>query len=67
MTLFYAPPDGTGALLFVSRVAFGSAMVVSIVVGLAAILRRDIQGHRAWMARGYAHAYQDHLRRARGE
>jgi uncharacterized membrane protein YozB (DUF420 family) len=54
MTLFYAPPDGTGALLFVSRIVFGSAMVVSIVVGLAAILRRDIQGHRAWMVRGYA-------------
>ena len=54
MTLFYAPPDGTGALLFVSRIVFGFAMVVSIVVGLAAILRRDIQGHRAWMARGYA-------------
>ena len=54
MTLFYAPPDGTGPLLYASRVMFGSAMVVSIVVGLAAILRRDINSHRAWMARGYA-------------
>src|ERR687886_1223771 len=54
MTLFYAPPDNSGALLFVSRIVFGSAMVVSIVVGLAAILRRDIQGHRRWMSRGYA-------------
>jgi uncharacterized membrane protein YozB (DUF420 family) len=54
MTLFSAPPDGTGGLLFVSRIVFGSAMVVSIVVGLAAVLRRDIQGHRAWISRGYA-------------
>src|SRR5207302_2573937 len=54
MTLFYAPPDGSGALLFVSRIVFGSAMVVSVVIGLAVILRRDVQGHRAWMARGYA-------------
>jgi MFS family permease len=54
MTLFYAAPDGSGALLFISRIVFGSAMVVSIVVGLAAILRRDIQDHRLWMSRGYA-------------
>ena len=54
MTLVYAPPDGTGALLLVSRIVFGSAMVVCIVIGLAMILRRDVQGHRAWMARGYA-------------
>jgi hypothetical protein len=54
MTLFYAPPDGTGALLFVSRIVFGSAMVVSIIIGFVVILRRDVQGHRAWMARGYA-------------
>src|SRR5438034_4762856 len=47
-------PDGTGVLLFVSRIVFGSAMLVSIVIGLAVILRRDVQGHRAWMARGYA-------------
>src|SRR5205807_6087780 len=33
MTLLYAPPDGTGALLFVSRIVFGSAMVVSITIG----------------------------------
>jgi uncharacterized membrane protein YozB (DUF420 family) len=54
MTLFYAPPDGTGVLLFVSRIVFGSAMLVSIVIGFVVILRRDVQGHRAWMARGYA-------------
>jgi len=54
MTLFYAPPDGSGPLLYASRMVFGSAMVVSIVIGLAAILRRDVRGHRAWISRGYA-------------
>jgi hypothetical protein len=54
MTLFYAAPDNSGALLFVSRIVFGSAMVVSIVAGLAAILRRNIEGHRRWISRGYA-------------
>jgi hypothetical protein len=30
------------------------AMVVSLVLGFAAIRRRDIARHRAWMIRGYA-------------
>ena len=54
MTLFYAPPDNSGLLLFASRIVFGCAMVVSILIGLAVILRRNVQSHRAWMARGYA-------------
>ena len=32
----------------------GSAMVLFICLGLAAIRRRDIPRHRAWMMRGYA-------------
>jgi len=54
MTLFYPRPDGTGALLYAFRLLFGSAMVVSIVLGFAAIRRGDVIGHRAWMLRGYA-------------
>jgi hypothetical protein len=54
MTLFYAPPENSGRLLFGFRLVFGSAMIVCIVIGLATILRRDVKGHRAWMARGYA-------------
>jgi uncharacterized membrane protein YozB (DUF420 family) len=54
MTLFYARAEGTGDLLYLFRLAFGSAMVVSIVLGVRAILRRDITNHRAWMTRGYA-------------
>ncbi|MFI7705040.1 DUF2306 domain-containing protein [Nonomuraea sp. NPDC049480] len=54
MTLFYALPAGDQGLLTVFRLGFGSAMVVSIVLGVAAIRRRDIARHRAWMTRGYA-------------
>src|SRR5207245_10088545 len=52
MTHFY-PPLHTG-LLYRFRMLFGSAMVLSIALGLVAILRRDIARHRAWMIRGYA-------------
>ncbi|HZR38612.1 MAG TPA: DUF2306 domain-containing protein, partial [Ktedonobacteraceae bacterium] len=41
-------------LLYGFRMLFGSAMVLSIFLGLIAILRRDIARHRAWMIRGYA-------------
>lgn len=53
MTLYYPIPYG-GKLLFVLRILFGAAMVVSILLGFAAILRRDVTRHRAWMTRGYA-------------
>ncbi len=54
MTLFYAWPVGDGALLAALRLLFGSAMIVFIVLGFTAILRRDVRRHRAWMMRGYA-------------
>ncbi|HEX8681385.1 MAG TPA: DUF2306 domain-containing protein [Ardenticatenaceae bacterium] len=54
MTLFYPRPPGDGELLSLFRLLLGSAMVVSIVLGFAAIRRGDVKGHRAWMARGYA-------------
>jgi uncharacterized membrane protein len=54
MTLFYPLPDSDGALLYVFRLLFGSAQVVSIVLGFTTIRRGDVNGHRAWMARGYA-------------
>jgi uncharacterized membrane protein len=54
MTLFYPWPKGDGALLYVLRLLFGSAMVASIVLGFTTIRRGDVSGHRAWMARGYA-------------
>jgi uncharacterized membrane protein len=36
------------------RIAAGSLMAGSIVLGYAAIRRRDVARHRVWMARGYA-------------
>ncbi len=41
-------------LLYALRLVFGSAMIVSLVLGTLAILRRDVVQHGAWMMRGYA-------------
>jgi hypothetical protein len=54
MNQFYPHPPGDGVLLYIFRLLFGSAMVVSIVLGYGAIRRRDVTRHRAWMMRGYA-------------
>jgi uncharacterized membrane protein len=54
MNEFYELPSGPNPLLYVFRLVFGSAMAVSIVLGLLAILRRDVRRHRMWMARAYA-------------
>jgi len=54
MTVFYPKPDDVGALLTGVRLVFGTAWVAFIVLGFAAIRRRDITGHRAWMIRGFA-------------
>jgi len=53
-TLFYPRPVGDGDFLSAQRLLFGSAMIVSIVLAFAAIRRRDVTRHRAWMMRGYA-------------
>jgi len=54
MTAFYPRQPGSGILLYVFRLAVGTAMAVSIVLGYTAIRRRDIVRHRAWMTRAYA-------------
>ena len=54
LTLFYPPQPGTGHLLYVLRLVFGSAMAACLVLGFTAIRRRDIAAHRAWMIRAYA-------------
>ncbi len=54
MTLFYPWPAGDGELLYALRLLFGSAMVVSIVLGFTTIRRGDVRRHRAWMTRAYA-------------
>lgn len=54
LTLFYEAQPGTGGLLYVLRLVFGSGMAICLVLGLTAIRRRDIVAHRAWMIRAYA-------------
>ncbi len=54
MAHFYPWPEGDGEFLYVLRLVFGSAMVLSILMGIEAALRRDFKAHGAWMMRGYA-------------
>lgn len=54
MTLFYATKPGTGVLLYLLRLVFASAMASCLVLGVTAIRRGDVAGHRAWMIRAYA-------------
>ena len=50
MAVFYPRPE----LDMIVRLGFGGAMALCIVLGLRAILRRQVASHRAWMIRGYA-------------
>ena len=55
MTHFFSfPYELQGDLLYDVRIVLGSAMVVFIFLGLAAILKRDIVRHSSWMIRAYA-------------
>jgi len=54
MSQFYSLPKGDGELLYVFRLIFGSAMLISIVLGAFAAWRRDYLRHGDWMMRGYA-------------
>jgi uncharacterized membrane protein len=54
LTVVYQAQPGTGDLLYVLRLLFGSGMAACLVLGFTAIRRRDIAAHRAWMIRGYA-------------
>ncbi len=54
MAQFYPWPPGDGQILYVERLVFGSAMVLSIALSVVAITRRDFVAHGQWMLRGYA-------------
>lgn len=54
MAQFYPWPAGDGVLLYWQRLFFGSAMVLSILLGVVAVRRRDFAQHGAWMVRAYA-------------
>ena len=54
MAHFYPWPEGDGVGVYVERLVFGTAMAVSIVLGVVAVLRSDFAAHGAWMTRAYA-------------
>jgi uncharacterized membrane protein len=54
MAHFYPWPKGDGQLVYMERLVFGWAMVVSIVLGIDAIRRRVWTLHGEWMMRAYA-------------
>ena len=59
MTQFLAsaaepPASFDGPAVYAMRLAAGGAMALSLGLGLAAILKRDIARHQAWMMRAYA-------------
>ena len=47
LTLFYEAQSGTGDVLYVLRLIFGSAMAACLVLGVTAVGRRDVAAHRA--------------------
>ena len=54
MAMFYAIVPADSALLHAFRLFFGSAMALSIVLGILAIRRRDVARHQNWMRRAHA-------------
>ena len=54
MAQCYPWPAGDGWAVYLERVVFGSAMVVTLVLALDAVRRRHFAAHGAWMTRAYA-------------
>jgi len=54
MTLTYPWAAGDGRLVYLERLLFGSAMLVSVVMGVDALRRRAFTEHGDWMLRAYA-------------
>ena len=54
MAHFYPWPEGDGIGVYIERLIFGTAMLVSMILGLDAVRRRDFKAHGAWMIRAYA-------------
>jgi len=54
MTLSYPWPAGDGEVVYLERLVFGMAMLVSVILGVDAIRRRAYSSHGAWMIRAYA-------------
>ena len=54
MTVTYPWPPGDGLVVAMERLFFGGAMLVSLLVGVDALRRREFKEHGDWMVRAYA-------------
>lgn len=54
MGAFSDLPACDGPLLFIFREGFGGFMILSLILGIRAIVRRQFPVHGAWMTRAYA-------------
>ncbi len=54
MSVLYTLPETDGPTLLVLRLIFGFGMLLSIILAVLAIRRRDFATHGAWMTRAYA-------------
>ncbi len=54
LTHFYPRVENDGPLLYVLRISAGSVMALGLILGVIAIVHRDVPRHRAWMVRSYA-------------
>ncbi|GGQ55822.1 DUF2306 domain-containing protein [Couchioplanes azureus] len=54
MTLGSDLPAADNAATNAYRIVFGTGMIAAIVLGFAAVRRRDFRAHEAWMIRAYA-------------
>jgi uncharacterized membrane protein len=54
MAHFYPQPEYDGVLVYGTRMLFGGWMLFTMVLGAAAIYRRDFTNHGDWMTRAYA-------------
>jgi uncharacterized membrane protein len=54
LTLLYDRKEGTGTLLYSVRLLVGAGMGACVLLGWAAMRRRDLAAHAAWMTRAYA-------------
>lgn len=48
------PTPMQGTLLLITRLLVGAVTVTSLLLGVRAIMRRDVASHEAWMIRAYA-------------
>jgi uncharacterized membrane protein len=54
MTLGYPWPAGDGVVLYLERLVFGAAMLLSLMFAINAIRQRNFTVHGQWMIRAYA-------------